>query len=150
MRNQHEKDYIPQNPENLRFAPVIDFFLHFLIDIIDNVITYSLYSPYYVTKTSTNGCVVSLSRVSVCIPACLEMNLPTMPTSTLMKSWSFLMCSNYLGISFLYFLACFIGIFLVEKLGRRNLLLLSLGQFFHVHIVQCTLYIVQEYTYYRS
>ena len=25
------------------------------MDIIDNIITYSLYSPYYVTRTSTNG-----------------------------------------------------------------------------------------------
>ena len=48
------------------------------------------------------------------------------------------MCSNYLGISFLYFLACFIGIFLVEKLGRRNLLLFSLGQF--LLCTYCTVY----------
>ena len=27
----------------------------FLIDKIDNIITYSLYSLYYVTRTSTNG-----------------------------------------------------------------------------------------------
>ena len=31
------------------------------------------------------------------------------------------------AIAFLYFLACFIGVGFVEKLGRRNLLLLSLG-----------------------
>ena len=42
----------PQEPENLRFAPVIifNFYFAFLIDIIDNIITYSLYSPHYVTK----------------------------------------------------------------------------------------------------
>ena len=28
--------------------------------IIENIITYSLYSPYYVTKTSANGSAVSL------------------------------------------------------------------------------------------
>ena len=34
-------------PENLRFAPVIIFNFYFalLIDIFDNIITYSLYSP---------------------------------------------------------------------------------------------------------
>ena len=43
MRNQTENDYIPQEPENLRFAPVIIFYFYFvfLIDIIDNtIITY--------------------------------------------------------------------------------------------------------------
>ena len=34
---------VPQEPENLRFAPVIIYFA-FLIDIIDNIITYSLYT----------------------------------------------------------------------------------------------------------
>ena len=29
LRNQSEKDYIPQEPENLRFAPIIIFYLHF-------------------------------------------------------------------------------------------------------------------------
>ena len=33
------------------------------------------------------------------------------------------------GISFMYFLACFIGVGLVERLGRRKLLLASLGNF---------------------
>ena len=32
------------------------------MDIIDNIITYSLYSPYYVTKTSANGSAVYWSR----------------------------------------------------------------------------------------
>ena len=52
------------NPENLRFAPVkiFNFNFAFLIDIIDNIITYSLYSPYYVTRTSTNGRAVYWSR----------------------------------------------------------------------------------------
>ena len=38
--------YIIQEPENLRIAPVIifNFYLALLIDIIDNIITYSLYS----------------------------------------------------------------------------------------------------------
>ena len=46
-----------------RFAPVIifNFYLAFLIDIIDNIITYSL---YYVTKTSANSSAVYWSRVS--------------------------------------------------------------------------------------
>ena len=59
---------IPQEPENLRFVPVIFFYFLFCIfniDIIDNIITYSLYSPYYVTRTSANSSAVSLSRVSV-------------------------------------------------------------------------------------
>ena len=56
--NQSENYYIPQEPENLRFAPVIKLnsYFAFLIDIIDNIITY--YSPYYVTRTSTNGSAV--------------------------------------------------------------------------------------------
>ena len=40
--NHSENYYIPQKPENLRFAPVI---IALLIDIFDNIITYSLYSP---------------------------------------------------------------------------------------------------------
>ena len=59
--NQYENDNIPQKPENLRFSPIIIFFLAFLIDIIDNIITYSPYSPHYVTRTSANGSAVSLS-----------------------------------------------------------------------------------------
>ena len=45
---------------NLRFAPVITFYLNFafLIDIIDNINMYSLYSPYYAPRTSTNGSAV--------------------------------------------------------------------------------------------
>ena len=37
------KFYLPDEPENLRFAPIIMFILDFgfLIDIIDNIITYS-------------------------------------------------------------------------------------------------------------
>ena len=44
IRNQYENDYIPQEPDTLRFAPVIIFNLNFafLIDIIDNIITYNL------------------------------------------------------------------------------------------------------------
>ena len=41
------------------------FYFAFLIDIIDNIITYSPYSPCYVTRTSANGPngnAVSLSR----------------------------------------------------------------------------------------
>ena len=66
IRNQSEIDNIPQKPENLRFAPFIifNFYFAFLICTIDNTITYSLSSPYYVTKTSTNSSAVSLSRVS--------------------------------------------------------------------------------------
>ena len=50
--------------ENRRFAPVIifNFYFAFLIDVIDNIITYSLYSPYYVTKTSANGSALYWSR----------------------------------------------------------------------------------------
>ena len=53
-----------QKPEILRFAPVIFFNFYFalLIGIIDNIITYSLYSPHYVTKTSANGSAVYWSR----------------------------------------------------------------------------------------
>ena len=46
MRNQSENDDIPQEPENLRFAPIIFFYFAFLIDMIDNIITYSPYSLY--------------------------------------------------------------------------------------------------------
>ena len=43
IRNQSEDNDIPQEPENLRFAPIIMFILDFgfLIDIIDNIITHS-------------------------------------------------------------------------------------------------------------
>ena len=37
------------------------FYSEFLIDIIDNIITYSPYSLYYVTRTSANDSAVSLS-----------------------------------------------------------------------------------------
>ena len=60
--NQSENDDISQEPENLRLAPIIIFFiLHFafLIDIIDNIITYIL---YYVTRTSANSSAVYWSR----------------------------------------------------------------------------------------
>ena len=52
--------------KNLRFAPVIILNIYFalLIDIIDNIITNSLYIPYYVTRTSANSSAVSLSCVS--------------------------------------------------------------------------------------
>ena len=66
IRNQSENYYIPQEPKNLRFSPVIifNFYFAFLIYIIDNIITYSLYSLYYVTRTFANSSAVSLSRVS--------------------------------------------------------------------------------------
>ena len=37
------------------FDPILFFLVYFasLIDIIDNIITYSLYIQYYVTRTST-------------------------------------------------------------------------------------------------
>ena len=54
-------DDIPQEPENLRFAPIIIFLFAFLIDIIDNTNSYSPYSPYYVTGNSANCSSVSLS-----------------------------------------------------------------------------------------
>jgi len=38
------------------------FYFEFLIDIIDNIITYSPYSPYYVTRFSANGSAVYWSR----------------------------------------------------------------------------------------
>ena len=62
--NQSENDDIPQEPENFRFAPVNFFYSYFafLIDIIDNIITYSPHSPYYVTITSANGSAVYWSR----------------------------------------------------------------------------------------
>ena len=41
-RSQSKNDYIPQEPENLRFAPITIFY--FLIDIIYNIITNSQYS----------------------------------------------------------------------------------------------------------
>ena len=39
------------------------FYLAVLLDIVNNIITYSTYSPYYVT----NGSAVLLSWVSICI-----------------------------------------------------------------------------------
>ena len=39
-------------------------YLAFCIGIIDNIITYSPYSPYYVTRASANGSAVSLSSDS--------------------------------------------------------------------------------------
>jgi len=43
IRNQSENDDIPQEPENLRFAPFIiyNFYFAFLIDIVDKIIVYS-------------------------------------------------------------------------------------------------------------
>ena len=41
------------------------FYFVFLIDIIDNIIMYSLYVPYYVTRTSTNGSAVYWTRDTV-------------------------------------------------------------------------------------
>ena len=38
------------------------FYFAFLIDIIDNIITYSPYSLYYVTRASANGSAVYWSR----------------------------------------------------------------------------------------
>ena len=40
IRKQPENDYVPQKPENLRFAPTIIFYFYFtfLIDMLDNVI----------------------------------------------------------------------------------------------------------------
>ena len=49
---------------------LLKFFIFYFAlyrDIIANIIMYSLYSPYYVTRTFTNVSAVSLSRVSVCI-----------------------------------------------------------------------------------
>ena len=62
ISNQSEKNDIPQEPENLRFAPVIIFYYWaFLIYIIDNIITYCPNSPYYVTRTTANGSAVKWS-----------------------------------------------------------------------------------------
>ena len=52
---------------NLRISglPLLSFFnfyFAFLIEIIDNIITYSSYSPNYVTRTLANGSAVLLSR----------------------------------------------------------------------------------------
>ena len=54
IRNQSENDDIPQEPKNLRFAPniIFKFYLAFLIDIINNIITFS---PYHVTRTQANS-----------------------------------------------------------------------------------------------
>ena len=57
LRNQSENDYIPQEPENPRFANII-FFILLLVDTIDNIIIFSPYIPYYVTRTSANGSAV--------------------------------------------------------------------------------------------
>jgi len=52
------KRLYPNRSKNLRFANIIFiFYFAFLIDIIDNIITYS---PYYVTITSANDSAVSL------------------------------------------------------------------------------------------
>ena len=61
IRYQYENHYIPQEHENLRLAHV---YFAFLIDIVDNINIYSLYSSYYVTRTSANSSAVSLSHVS--------------------------------------------------------------------------------------
>ena len=56
--NQSENDYIPHKGAwKSLVCPYYNFLIYFafLIDIIDNIITYSSYSPYYVTRTSTNG-----------------------------------------------------------------------------------------------
>ena len=41
-----------------------NFYFAFLIGTIDDIITYSLYIPYYVTRTSANSSLVSLWHVS--------------------------------------------------------------------------------------
>ena len=64
LRNQSENYYIPQPHRSLRISDLLLYNFAFLIDIIDNIITYSLYTLYYVTRTSTNDSAVSLSRVS--------------------------------------------------------------------------------------
>ena len=51
-----------QRISDLLMLQFFNFYLSFLIDIIDHIITYSLYSPYYVTRTSTNGNAVHWSR----------------------------------------------------------------------------------------
>ena len=45
MCNSSKNDYIPQEPDNLSFSPIIVVYFAFLIDIIDNIITYCPYSP---------------------------------------------------------------------------------------------------------
>ena len=52
---------------NLRISGLLllysfNFYFAFLIDIIDNIITFNPYCPYYVTRTSANGSAVYLSR----------------------------------------------------------------------------------------
>ena len=60
------KTTISQKSLRILDLPLSSFFSFFaiLIDIIDDIFTYCLYSPYYVTRTSTNGGAVSLSHVS--------------------------------------------------------------------------------------
>ena len=64
IRNQSEDYDIPQKLENLRFAPFIifNFQFAFLIGIIDNIISFSPYSLYNVTRISANGSAVYWSR----------------------------------------------------------------------------------------
>ena len=57
---------------NLRISGLLllysfNFYFAFLIAIIDNIITYSLYSPYYVTRTLANGVQYTGHMISVCI-----------------------------------------------------------------------------------
>ena len=54
LRNQSENDYISQQPENLRFAPVIIILFLFL----SLILLYSPYCSYYVTITSANGSIL--------------------------------------------------------------------------------------------
>ena len=61
--NLKTNDDIPQKSENLRFAPEsFNFYFAFLIDIIDDIITYSPDTQYYVTITSANDSAIFWSR----------------------------------------------------------------------------------------
>ena len=62
--------------ESQACSQYIFFYFVFSIDIVDNIITYTPYSPYDVTGTSANGSAVSLSHDTdgnlICIVQCLR------------------------------------------------------------------------------
>ena len=63
--NKTENDDIPQPHRSLRISGLLllcFFYVAFLLDIIENIITYCPYCRYYVTRTSVNGSAVYWSR----------------------------------------------------------------------------------------
>ena len=112
-------------PENLRFV----FYFAFLIDIID-IITYSLYSPYYVIRASANGSAVYWSHdtyrrnLSVtliiinwniwCLEALKQTSLRVSQKSNLLGwSWWWFNTQTFQG-SYLYIYICYTRVYLYK------------------------------------